>query len=67
MARDDEYNMLQIRNGQAGWGAPMGIVTASGAPSDDPEGTLPLYINNATDDLYVFNGTIWVGPYNLGS
>lgn len=45
------------------------VTTASGAPEGYPTSS-PFYIRNdavGTSDLYLWDGTTWVGPYNLGS
>lgn len=40
-----------------------GAKTGSGAPSGAPAGFLPLYVDTGTDDLYVWAGAAWKGPY----
>lgn len=42
-----------------------GVQSGAGAPSVAPDGFLPLYIDTGTDDLYVWDGAAWKGPYAL--
>lgn len=39
----------------------------AGAPSGAPTNGIPLYVDSANDDLYVWAEGEWKGPYNVGT
>ena len=49
---------LPVSVTQIGFGSPT--------PTSAPLAGAPLYVDTDTDDLYVWNGTSWNGPYNKG-
>ena len=43
----------------------VSINSGHGAPTGDPTSPFPLYADDDTDDLWVWTGAAWIGPYVL--
>lgn len=48
--------------------APNYVYSGTAAPTAAPTGGTPIYWDtDTTDNLYIWIGTAWVGPYNKGT